>query len=240
MKITKSGFAAAAAAILIAGVSLPSLARADSELPPDVELGTQFNFTINQCTSCAAGTMPGSAFVTTTFDPVANTTTFFFDVDLVSTAFFFASGNGTTFQFGISGPTLTSANISGLDPAIYTLTTTPNPVDALGTFLYGLNCTSPAGPGGTVPNNSCGQDLEFTATVSGNQHLVPETGGQHGSAMFAGDFCISSNGTGCNLGTGPFGAPVPGPIVGAGLPSLIFACGGLLGLARRRRRRQVA
>jgi hypothetical protein len=40
-----------------------------------------------------------------------------------------------------------------------------------------------------------------------------------------------------NGATGVIDVSVPGPIVGAGLPGLVLACGGLLGLARRRRQK---
>jgi hypothetical protein len=43
-----------------------------------------------------------------------------------------------------------------------------------------------------------------------------------------------------SFGTGPDffipGVPVPGPVVGAGLPGLVAACAGLVALARRRRK----
>jgi hypothetical protein len=52
-----------------------------------------------------------------------------------------------------------------------------------------------------------------------------------------------------DIGVGPGGivtsvhksfSQVPGPIAGAGLPGLVAACGGLLALARRRRRQHIA
>jgi hypothetical protein len=56
-------------------------------------------------------------------------------------------------------------------------------------------------------------------------------------SSYTAEYDISANGNlgQSNLGISLSAAPVPGPIVGAGLPGLMAACGGLLALARRRR-----
>ena len=78
----------------------------------------------------------------------------------------------------------------------------------------------------------------FTGPVSGGNDI--ELGAFNLPSLFNAsvDFHIVTNGTGeANLGGALSAAPVPGPIVGAGIPGLVAGCLALLGLAEHRRRR---
>jgi hypothetical protein len=100
-----------------------------------------------------------------------------------------------------------------------------NPVNGFGHFTVVDNLSSAGGPGNPTAST-------ITITLTGtNLATAPNELGN----TFAAHICAVSTGTSCSS---TFFA-VPVPAVGAGLPGLVMACGGLVVLARRRREKIV-
>ena len=199
--------ALAGAALLATSAAFPSVSHADTFTILTDNIG------VNCSPSCGTVTVTDNG-----------NNTYTFDVDLAPNTLVLHTtpGNPSTVAFNLAGVTALISSNSGTS----TLSTS-SPANGFGTFAFGVDC------GATTTGNICNpngvsplSDFIFTVAAPSGEHLTNTTQG------FPLALDVAQSGNISNTGF----ASVPGPVLGAGVPGLVIACGGLLALARRRRR----
>jgi hypothetical protein len=194
--------------------------------------------------TCQGGSIPAPGFGNVVLNQVGTSVTF--DVTLINGNTFIETGSGGKVLFlfddSIAGSSITNitATNNGATVAIpgglsgFTNISPAVMADGTGHWTATVGCT--------LTDNTCNpgmiptiNDLHFTVTNATIAQLT-SVGNDNGN-IFAADILCGSGQTQCNGLTGPVDTPVPGPILGAGLPGLVMACAGLVGLARRRRQK---